>query len=130
MSYANLLNMTCTLRSKSTTIDATTGGNKTAWNNAATLVRCTIQANNISASSSREDQIAMRETGLGQFWAWFPFSTTIKTGYRITTIAGGSFAASDILEVMGPPVDDGGRGVVWKVPCRTAKLDSVEVGTQ
>ena len=120
MTYAGLLNMTCTIGSKSAGIGSSSGGN--TWTDAVvgTGIACTVQAD-----TSEQAQRAMAETGIRHYRVYLPFGQSVLVGYRISSISGAAFS-NLVLEVIGPPIDHSGRGIYAMVPAKAITADTIQ----
>jgi head-tail adaptor len=108
----HLMTNTCTIKRKTQTQSSTSAGIVTSWSDAATGVRCAVQA-----SASREATQQGRETGIAQYDVMFPPGTDVRKGDRLTAITGSSgLSASALLAVTGNPIDESGRAAYVYVP--------------
>jgi SPP1 family predicted phage head-tail adaptor len=104
---------TCSVSRGTETRSANSGGLVTTWADASTSVKCAVQG----ASSSEALRYA-RETGRATYDVMFPYGTDVRNGDRLTTFANhGVLGSSDVLAVIGNPIDESGRKTYVYVPC-------------
>lgn len=93
MSVGALLNTTCTIQRKTTTVGAS-GGLVHTWASLATLP-CAV-----NPATSSEDVRAARETGFQRYTVFLPAGTDITNADRITAIG---TLAGVTMALVGPP---------------------------
>jgi hypothetical protein len=109
----HLMTSTCSISRGTETTSSSSGGNVSTWADASTGVRCAIQG----ASSSEALKYA-RETGRAMYDVMFPHGTDVRHGDKLTTFSNhGTLGTSDVLAVIGHPIDEAGRKAYVYVPC-------------
>lgn len=108
-----LLNATCTIKRPTYSADSASGAPVATWADAATGVRCSIQA--VRASESRQ---LGRDTADTEWKVYFVSGTDVRAQDRLTSIVVDGSAtdwSGRELSVSSPPTDDAGRRAYTKV---------------
>jgi len=99
-----MMNDTCTIRRKITSISAATGTPTHEWEDWSLGVPCSVQADSSSESGDNR-----RESGRATYRVYLPYGTDVQTTDRLVW-------QGRTLSVVGPPVDGAGRRVYYRVP--------------
>lgn len=118
MSAVSMMRNTCTIKRPTASQSSSSAGMKQTWANAATGVRCSIQAR----SSSESFATGMTHAG-ASYIGYFPAGTDIRNKDRIGSITGQNIGglSGKTLEVRGLAIDQAGRGALLAVPLEEVK---------
>lgn len=114
ISTASFMTATCMIATKAETLDAANYGHAGVFVTNSTVIQCAIQA-----TGANEEGLPTVELGTRLYNVFLPRGTTIRHTDKITGFGGVcELSSGDELELIAPPIDDGGEGAYLRCLCR------------